>query len=96
MRQENSCLLHCASYAKGIGNDESNAYMPLDRLRAATANEDSWEIACSTAAAGCIYQMWGPSFYTGPIGLVIAPGSDDSFTGAWCEDFGSQFDPSDM
>lgn len=88
--EESVFLAHCAGFAKGVGNNETDAFEPLERLR--NVVENGPEISCSTIGtddrrvAGLEF---GDSNFTGDIGLIILPFAFSAITHASRRDGGT-------
>jgi hypothetical protein len=82
----NHCLIvHCASYAQGIGQPP---LAPLERLQFAIAQKPA--LPCSTIKKGDVLDLAGGiTNYTGTIGVVIVPTSQYSISTAQLSDAGS-------
>ncbi len=89
---QDAIIVHCAGFAKGVGNDETNGLDYLQRLHRAIVGDV--ELSCSTVVPGDMNDF-SKMNYTGKVGLVLRPNSSASITFASESDVGSQIDPRD-
>lgn len=81
-------LVHCAGLAKMIGNETTNNYEYLERLKVAA--KGNLELACSTVRKGDWTSLENIRNYTGSCGLVLRPEGPDAVTYCWMEDAGTK------
>ena len=72
--RHNCVLVHCAGFAKMVGNEDTNSLTYLDRLNRVIKNTN-FAIACSTVSHSDTYEQGN---YTGKLGAVIRPKSGGS------------------
>lgn len=85
--KNDALLVHCAGYAKMVGNAHTNQLGYLERLQVAA--EGDLELACSTVREGDWTSIAEIRNYTGPCGLVLRPIGENAITYAWHKDAGT-------
>jgi len=84
---KNAFIAHCAGYAKGVGNNQTDRYSIFERIHHAIF--DDIEISCSTIVPGDNFQG---NNYTGTLGIILFPKAPNSITFASCSDSGTSID----
>jgi len=72
---KNAFIAHCAGYAKGVGNNQTDRYSIFERIHHAIF--DDIEISCSTIVPGDNFQG---NNYTGTLGIILFPKAPNSIT----------------
>lgn len=80
-------LVHCAGFAKMVGNATTNNLSYLERLEVAAKGR--LELACSTVQLGDGTSLEQLRNFTGPCGLVLRPVGVEAITYCWPSDAGT-------
>lgn len=88
-KREKVFLAHCSGFAKGVGNSETDALDPLERLLNVIQTKP--EISCSTIGTHDRFLIsQEKSNFFGPIGLIVLPATFESITHSSASDGGTQ------
>lgn len=86
LAMHNALLVHCAGYVWQGGNAD-DMEEPMARLRKVMA--ERCNVSCSTLIMGDSYRCNDSTNLTGPVGLILDPGSMENITSAHYDDNGT-------